>query len=742
MRVLIAVSSTADDTYTVEATLAGGRQPLPVSKLMRRLDSAPWVAPAAEYRPQPGDAHAHLLDDPRARAELTRRLQEGEPRSGEVEAIGRYLFESLLGEELWASIKGAAARDRGTRGIELALGWSADQQVLHRPCWEAMHDGDDFLSAHPDLSVAVTRVIADADDGDEPPQISAPPRVLFVLGSDLDDGEIRAGAEVLGLLRDAERGEGAIDATVLQAATLERLGEKCRQLKPQIVHFVGHGRLSRSGRGEIELRKDEGEADGWADAGELLEAMETEAGLPTMAVVTGCDSAAAGPHMDSLAAVLVKGGIPCVVGMAGKISDPVCRLFSRAFGRALKEGKPLLQALADGRRAGLRRQAKAAADDIAWALPSVCLAPAVTGDYTPVDLATASDVLRRFNQYGLMSDPVFCGRSQLGQLFGDLLDPAKKLSVLVAYSHLREKLGKTRLQHEFAGRAVRAGHVVVMIDDWGNDASQLPGTPLRLAIEMLRKIAKTRQRFKLPPPEGSVLLKELERVKGESPDLGEIGDEEAWGARLEAFLMECAEADLEEKGIAGSLRPALSADLVRLIADARESPDPSLSEESRLVVILGGIGKWGTATDLVTGPLLEASGFGNGDEQIPVFATCDLADAEVPLTEARDRARPLEWVHYEKLEPFGEGEDTLAYRWVLLHPRIGEKFSLPAYAPNFTSREDEELWENRFREYIKGIPGQFEDPVLRAIVEHLHEKEILVKADDEDILRDYLEQQR
>jgi len=741
VRVLIAVSATAEDAYTVEASLTDPAGILLGSNRMGRLKEAPWVAPDVGHRPRPGDPHALLVNEMEARAQLVARLDAGRSQPGEVEAFGRYLFESLLGKQLWGKITDeVVARREGA--VELALTWPADQSSLHRPCWEAMHDGAGFLSAHRDLAVAVTRVIADADEGPEPNRIQAPARVLFVLGSDLDDGEIRAGAEILGLLRDTERGKGAIDATVLQAATVDRLTEKCERLKPDIVHFVGHGRLSRAGQGQIELRKGEGELDGWTGGPELLEAMRAGGKLPTLTVLTGCDSAAAGAHMDSLAAELVKGGIPCVIGMAGKISDPVCRLFSRGFGSALNEGKPLLQALTDGRRAGLRRQAKAAADDIAWALPSVCLAPAMTAGYAPVNVKEASDVLRRFDEYGLMNEPVFCGRSKLGQLFDDLLDATEKLEVLVAYTPQREQLGKTRLLHEFAGRAVRAGHVVVLIDDWGSDASQLPSTPLQLGIEMLGAIARTRRLFRLSPPKESVLLQELERVKGAGAELDAVAGDEAWWARLESFRAECKEVELEEKGIGGSLRQALSADLTRLIDDARKSPDPSLDENSRVVVILGGIGKWGTATDLVAGSLFEANGLGSGEEHVPVFATCALPDAEVRLTEAVERARHLEWIQYEKLEPFKEGEDTLVYHWVLLHPRAVEDVrQLPAYAPNFTCTEDEETWTRKFRSHIKGIPGRFEQPVFEAVVEDLHEKELLVEADDEDILAAYLEQQ-
>ncbi len=78
-----------------------------------------------------------------------------------------------------------------------------------------MHDGTTSLAMHGQLTVAITRVLgtrSDADNGGERAgkmePVPAPPRVLFVIGTEFRDPEIRAGIDVLGVLRGAERAGG------------------------------------------------------------------------------------------------------------------------------------------------------------------------------------------------------------------------------------------------------------------------------------------------------------------------------------------------------------------------------------------------------------------------------------------------------------------------------------------------------------------------------------------------------
>ncbi|HEX4668798.1 MAG TPA: CHAT domain-containing protein [Solirubrobacterales bacterium] len=724
MRVLVAVSPAADGSYETDGAYEVEVWPNP--------DEGEPIDP---YRmDRLGIEHAEGDF-----AELLTRFEDEALQEGDVKALGRHLFDSLLGQEVWEKIADAASQWEGNT-IELALSWSSGEHDLHRLSWEAMHDGKDFLGAHPDFSVAITRVVADAADGVSPASVPAPARVLFVIGAKLDDPDIRPGAEVIGLLRDVERGEGAVNAAILDDATLPELEEKCRRFQPHVVHFVGHGELDEQGGGRLRLQSAEFDEADLVDGEKLLRAMGTAAELPLLVVMTGCDSAAAGEHMDSLAAELVKGGIPSVIGMAGKIYDPVCRLFSREFGRALNTGAPLVEAMTHGRRAGLRRQEVSAADDHAWALPSIYLAPNVPGDHAPVDAVNAAAIFARVSQYDLGDRPIFCGRRCLTDQFEQTLDRDEPLQVLIAYTEDRQQLGKTRLLHEFAGRALRAGHVVVMIDDRLPDRTTLPNSPLKLGVAMLRAITETRRRFGLTEIFESVVLAELGRACGTTPELNDIPPAQRT-ARLRAYLAECWSAEVDQEVFAAALRDALNADLAQLIEDARGLDDDSIDEHSQVVLILGGLGFWGTAAELLCRELLGPSGIEGSAEPIPVFATCSFAhvDGEF-LKQASLESSGSKWIGYEQLRPFGEHEDTLAYQWILLHPwRNDEPGSEKVYAPDANPPKGEPPWHAPFKRHIRGIPGKFRDPTFYAIATTQQEHKVLVAADDDEILRAYAE---
>lgn len=670
-------------------------------------------------------------------ADLARRFERSKLEPGDVKAFGSYLFQSLLGDT-WGEVTAAAAAD-GESAIELALSWPSADHELHRLPWETMHDGNVFLGAHPDFSVAVTRIVADAPEADCPQPVMAPVRVLFVLGAELDDPRIKAGAEVIGLIRGVERGRGAINHSILEDATLVKLEERCRQFEPHIVHFVSHGALDASGRGELQLRSGESDETGWASGERLLRALGEAERAPLLVVLTGCESAAAGDHMDSLAAELVQGGIPSVIGMAGRISDPVCRLFSREFGRALNTGLPLVEAMTEGRRAGLQRQEERAADDNAWALPSIYLAPCVPAGHAPVDAVGASAAFARIEQFKLGEGPIFCGHTQLLEQFDCLFDPGEPLNALVAFSRGEEKVGRTRLLHELAARALRAGHVVVMVDDRRRDPSLLPQTPLQLAVALTRSLIETSQRFGLEARPPRALLGLLEEATGVTfapdPAEGVLST-----SRTKARLVRCEDAEtVDEDLLVAALRDALSEDLERLAEQAREDEEAALPGHARVLVVLGGLGHWGSALELLLEEMVDANGLGSRQSPVPVLASCSLADPGGKYIEqAMQAARGSQWIAFEELKRLGENEETLACQWVLLHPwRSDVEGSETAYAPAAEAPEDAPAWEVPFKRLVKRLPGNLGHPFFYEVALMQAEHEVLVAADDDAVLRAY-----
>jgi CHAT domain len=737
MRIWIDISAVGEEAYRVDVKLGSDGGETLATNTMRRLDHVPWVAPVTGEQ-EGGSALG------KAR-ETIERVAEGETHKGQVRLLGRYLFDSLLSQAAWAEILEKAQADRAGM-IELALSWPADLRDLHRLPWEAMHDGDSFLGANSQLAIAITRVVQTGRDSETLPVIPAPARVLFAIGTESGDPKVRVGMEVVGLLREAERGPGGVDPLILESASIESLEEACKRFQPNIVHFVGHGRTSRQGNGELALRDAETDERTMVGAVDLMSALSAADELPTVVVLTGCKSAATGGHVDPLAAELVRKGVPIVVGMAGRIADPVCRLFARRFGASLSSGVALVKAVTDGRRAGLQKQVGEADDDPAWVLPSVYIAPEVTTNYAPVDAAGHSPVRTRVKRYDIKLDPVFCGRVSLTEQFDRLLKMEDDCWTLIAYTESnQESLGRTRLLHEFAVRALRRGHLVVMIDDPGPDISLLPRRPSQLASEMLEATIEARHHFDLDTPQESLLAKELEEASGFQLDLDGATSAGHRRGRYGAFIDKCRENDSEinDADIRGMLPEILPNDLVQLAADAREGHPETFGEQSRVVVILGGVGNWGGMTKFLFEKLLGAHGLGSPEEPVPVFATCSMDDSWTELKDARENANPAS-THWENFGRFRGGEELLAYLNVLLYPlkaRAGHDI-LPAYVPNRTPPAHAHDWENELKEAVRGVPGNFRNPMLNNIVRMLARTESLLEADDDDVMKSYLARQK
>ncbi len=704
---------------------------------MAATEGAPGVGPAGANVPADTAPHAALTTDAgaAARAALAGRLSRSQPEADDVELMGRYLFDSLIGPVAWAAVVAEAGRRRD-RSIELALDWPRADDRLHSLHWELMHDGTVFLAGHPDLAIAVSRVVRGGRP-DEPPKSVAPVRVLFVIGSHLADPAIRAGAEIMGLMRRVERGRGAINPRVSQWTTLSGLETAVLRHRPHVVHFVTHG-VVRDGRGRLQLWK-EGVPPGGEDPGQLVDAdavllalRHPDDGLPPLVVLTACQTGTgAADHTAPFAVELVAGGVPAVVGMTGSVTDMACRLFSQRFGEVLTTGGALIEAVSLGRRAALREKG-GPGEGMSWALPALFLSPGITHGYAPVDATAVPAVLDRILGYGLDDEPVFCGRREHFEVFEQLLDRDEPANLLVAYTEEpMGGVGKTRLIHEFARRALRDGHVVVLVRDEGDTAANPPSTCGKLGAQLLWAIHETRGRFGLEFLPDSALLETLADRAGE--DVASIlsAPEALRSGRLARFIKRY-EGDLE----ALELREVLAPDLARLGQDARAARaagDGSIAEDARVLVLLESVDRWEVAGDLFS-TLLGTWGLGTSDERVPVALTCTFGDVEgVDMEEVRGRTVGGSR-RFLPLAPFTGDEESLAYQWVLLNPR--ERWA-PDSKLVYATRRSDGRWLDTMRRSVKGLPGRIDGEVFYTVAYVLSTEADpeLIAADDEDVLR-------
>jgi len=694
--------------------------------------------------PAAGEAHAPLCaGDLKA---LERAQQDVVQRRSETsEAFGRYLFDTLIGQDLWSQIVNEVTARPVAAGakvhvVELALCWNADQGDLHRLPWELMRSPDGFLVASGKPRIAVTRMVAapppapGASPKPPPDQLEMPPRVLFVIGTAATDRAIRPGAEILGLLRDLRSGNRVIFPRVLERASPKRLRAMMASFRPQVVHFICHGDVD-SGRGFLELQVDDPGQDPRRFAASILTDLEVDGLLPQAVVLSACQTGTMlqGQQSAPLATRLVEGGIPVVVGMAGRVSDLACRLFTRRFGETLLKGEPLVKAATDARRAAF---ADGTPKTIDWAYPAVFFAEHVPSGFAPVSPAKDNEQVPSqiwIDKYEVERKPVFCGRQEFFDAYEQMFAEQAARPVIAAYGE--PKSGKSRLIFELTAQALRDGHVPIVVasDDrtW-----EPPRNSGEFISQLVQAILFAYRTFGIDPP-GGLLLQELEPFDRTNPRLPKS---------LGPYLKDRTSAT------ALMIQMLLQEDLGPLIRAAR-AKHPAVGRAKGLpILMLDAIDKYDKEllSDLFNAKVLGTDGFGplraepgdlDRELRIPVVLTFDYMSGPAleilkSIVEAKGARK---WLSILPLTRFrDDGEDLLAYERVLLHPH--DKALLEGVSDKPIAVSDKvdaglDRWHLTFRRILKGRPTALSEADLYALADQAKEEGYYQFADDEAILK-------
>ena len=721
------------------------------SRVMRRLLTAdggafplapwtelPWNVPEAE---RPACCHLYCCtDDAAILTEGRQRIidREPDPQNG-TSPFGGYLFHALIGAATWHWIRDTAVGNRA-QCVDLALSWNNSDANLNRLNWEMMHDGHRFLAAGlPGITVAITRLVAGTrGDRWKAQPCEFPPRILFVVGTTLNDPSIRPGAEFLGLLRQLRDSGQRIRARVMEKTRPDELERVIRVFRPYVVHFICHGDWDRdSGRGYLELAPEEPNGDPNRYADQIYAAMTVGGLPPPLVVLSACHTGSAeapwpvvleGAHdLAPLATELVSLGIPLVLGMAGRVSDAACRLFTRQFGDALVRGESLVTATAEARRATVS-QGRAAHESVDWAFPALFAAEQVDPGFAPVPLGAARDRTPEENwiqDYHLGRDPVFCGRNDFFQAYYGFFAPSPR-RVLAIVTDGQPGVGRTRLLLELAMQMLRDGNIPVILasDDPGWQAPQSLqafGEKLRFAIGEARRALHLGS-----GPEGQLTML--------------LTDRSARG-RGQPSLRREIEAELGAGGVLTpvAVRLALQADLSRLVKDARKRHESIRRAEGRAVILLDLVEKYETLLPAVMYQMLDGSGFGTSDEPVP--AVLALATGQPLSTVVKDALEAIgsrSWVLQLQLKPFDfeADEDLLAYSWILLNPPPSV-FAARHVLNNEASADVVGMARGFMQAIFRGLPCQFANPTqLRVFtMSALAGKFVLPLTSDEEDLK-------
>jgi hypothetical protein len=389
--------------------------------------------------------------------------------------LGRYLFLTLLGDACWSDIRAAA----GQEPIELSIAARSEHARILRLPWETMYasaggQAKAFLAG--EAKIAITRTVLDGARTFG--EIHGSPRILFVVGCELNDGIIWPAAEYLGMLRASGDTPVRLKTKLLSAASLARMKTVIAEYRPHVVHFIGHGDLDAEGRPFVWMMEESAAAPAMGSKcvqvnGDALADVLQSAG-PTlqMVVLNACRSAQSGaaealdPERSVPLAMRLAsaGAAPLVVGMAGRISDPACRLFTRCLYEALGHGTDLVQACAFGRRGGMIQASGTAPENsVDWALPTIYVAASASGSSikfvgNPQE-AIMSEAARKLEQFG---NAACLDRLHVMKQFDEVLDPGDP-QCLILRSDLNRippgRSGRSFLLWHLARKAAREGDV-------------------------------------------------------------------------------------------------------------------------------------------------------------------------------------------------------------------------------------------------------------------------------------------
>ncbi len=716
------------------------------SRVMRRLpDGRGGVFPLAPLAELPGpEADRPACCDLYCCTEDAAVLAEGRQRIIDrnlapgigTSKFGGYLFHALIGTAAWPWMR-EVARDNQARCIDLALSWANGDANLNRLNWEMMHDGQGFLAAGlPGVTVAITRLVAGTvGDRWEPRQCEFPPRILFVVGTTLNDPSIRPAAEFLGLLRELRDSGRRIRARVLEKARTEDLERVIRIFRPYVVHFICHGDWDRdTGRGYLQLAPDDANGDRSRYADQLYAAMTVDALPPPLVILSACRTGSAeapppavleGAHdLAPLATELVSLGIPLVLGMAGRVSDITCRLFTRQFGDALVQGESLVAATAEARRATVS-QGRTADESVDWAFPALFAAGQVEPGFAPVPPGAADSPTQEENwiqDYDLGRDPVFCGRNEFFKAYYGFFGPAPR-RVLAIVADQQPGVGRTRLLLELAAQMLRDGHIPIILAS--DEPDWKPPQSLQAFGEMLgRTIRKVRRTLDLgSAPESQLALLLGDRsAPGQLSLRDDIAEELGPGGELTAV----------------ALRLAMQADLRRLVKDARRRHESVERAEGRAIVLLDLMEQYGELLPEVMYRMLDGSGFGTSDEPVPaVLALAMRQPANTIVKDTLERVASRSWLRQLPLRPFdfNSGEDLLAYSWILLNPPPSA-FTLRHVLNDQADKRVVNMARGVMERTFKGLPGRFANPTeLRSFTLSALDGEYVLPmtSDEEDV---------
>jgi hypothetical protein len=738
------------DGWTIEYRLNNDHTLLP-SRTLRRIGEAEKgfpLPPPEESAHWQNKSHEMLCDAREASVLEThfRKLVHGEPQAGDIRTFGNYLTAVLFGQN-WEA---ACIKAEQNEEIEIELHFSPDDIELQRLPWEMMYDEQLPFAAVPDRGIAIARIIKQQNLQDNKINLNMPLKVLFVIGSKLDNA-LRPGAEYLGLLRQMkiklgdETRNRTLNVKIITQATIDEIESLVNDFKPTVVHFICHGddegRLLLAKYNEQKTGKTD-KAD-LCDAARLLESLRQNQpphNVPPIIVLNACHtseiSESGKESYNSLAAQLVAGGVAVAIGMRGEVADGVCRVFTRRFYQALVTDNPINinHSTAHGRRAAMLHfvkyydEAKYYENNVEWARPTLFLSDNLSLELMNNEMACA---LAESPQKFIIDNSTFCDRLSYLQHYqefrGDIVSNNNGKMLLFSSNvpnNNVEQYGKTRLLRELAIQVLLDGLIPCAI--FSNRAVEPPKNLLSFALEIADAMNETRSIFGLPERRDSFALK-LAAIyfKTDLPDV-----EQDFEFELEKASVKQKAARSQDFPAPDTVRMAMLKDFKILKQDLAR-----FNLNAPILVLLDDLHKYeGVTADLLNNNFFKDKGLGDNDTPVAIIATYSTngeqsnarKDIEDFIKSVNGRVYARKAIELQPIIEFDEAR--MAYAQHLI-----SKEEPLAVSTRSDKQEDVNNLFEAMHTHIKGVPSFFNDRGLVPLLKFAVTAKLLLKANDEQI---------
>lgn len=307
--------------------------------------------PVAVRQSSAGDASAFFTTDLYSKL-LRATLHAREARTADEASLiwlGDLLFNALFGGEIATLFRSNLSLAR-SQNVRLRIRLVIEPPELAYLPWELIHDPveDTFLAISTETSLvryipvqAPARLAA----------VTLPLRILIVAAGGQDMPSLDTAHELM-LIREALAElttSGQIQIYVLEHATIARINEAMRRVRPHVFHFIGHSVFQQE-QALIALEDDVGNARFINERS----FREFFVGFPDarLVVLNSCQSATTSPDraLIGLAPRLLQRHVTAVVAMQYPLENATSFIFAREFYRSIAQGYSIEAAVADARR--------------------------------------------------------------------------------------------------------------------------------------------------------------------------------------------------------------------------------------------------------------------------------------------------------------------------------------------------------------------------------------------------------